>query len=169
MWAEDTDWLSVFRWFRIYSQHYIEFRMPSASNLYTDLLSSLVKLGGLLLPSLLLLWQASFIVCSNCWPLNKSITRLVQLRVKLIGKDSDAGRFLGQEEKGTTEDEMAGWCHRLNAHEFGWTPALVMDKEAWHAEIHGVAESRTRLSDWTELNWTSFYSIIFIVSIMELQ
>ena len=93
--------------------------MPSASNLYTDLLSSLVKLGGLLLPSLLLLWQASFIVCSNCWPLNKSITRLVQLRVKLIGKDSDAGRFLGQEEKGTTEDEMAGWCHRLNAHEFG--------------------------------------------------
>ena len=92
--------------------------MPSASNLYTDLLSSLVKLGGLLLPSLLLLWQALFIVCSNCWPLNKSITRLVQLRVKLIGKDSDAGRFLGQEEKGTTEDEMAGWCHRLNAHEF---------------------------------------------------
>ena len=86
--------------------------MPSASNLYTDLLSSLVKLGGLLLPSLLLLWQALFIVCSNCWPLNKSITRLVQLRVKLIGKDSDAGRFLGQEEKGTTEDEMAGWCHR---------------------------------------------------------
>ena len=85
--------------------------MPSALNLYTDLLSSLVKLGGLLLPSLLLLWQALFIVCSNCWPLNKSITRLVQLRVKLIGKDSDAGRFWGQEENGTTEDEMAGWCH----------------------------------------------------------
>ena len=121
MWAEDTDWLSVFRWFRIYSQHCIEFRMPSALNLYTDLLSSLVKLGGLLLPSLLLLWQALFIVCSNFWPLNKSITRLVQLRVKLIGKDSDAGRFWGQEENGTTEDEMAGWCHWLNAHEFGWT------------------------------------------------
>ena len=39
----------------------------------------------------------------------------------LIGKDSDAGRDWGQEEKGTTEDEMAGWHHRLNGHEFGWT------------------------------------------------
>ena len=37
----------------------------------------------------------------------------------LIGKDSDAGRDWGQEEKGTTEDEMAGWHHQLNGHEFG--------------------------------------------------
>ena len=36
----------------------------------------------------------------------------------LIGKDPDAGRDWGQEEKGTTEDEMAGWCHRLDGHEF---------------------------------------------------
>ena len=35
-----------------------------------------------------------------------------------IGKDSDAGRDWGQEEKGTTEDEMVGWRHRLNGHEF---------------------------------------------------
>jgi len=35
------------------------------------------------------------------------------------GKDSDAGRVWGQEEKGTTEDEMAGWHHQLDAHEFG--------------------------------------------------
>jgi len=39
----------------------------------------------------------------------------------LIGKDSDAGRDWGQ-EKGTTEDEMAGWHHRLRGHEFEWTP-----------------------------------------------
>ena len=39
----------------------------------------------------------------------------------LIGKDSDAGRDWGQEEKGTTEDKMGGWHHRLDAHEFGWT------------------------------------------------
>ena len=37
----------------------------------------------------------------------------------LIGKDPDAGKDWGQEEKGTTEDEMAGWHHRLNGHEFG--------------------------------------------------
>ena len=39
--------------------------------------------------------------------------------MRLIGKDSDAGRDWGQEEKGTTENEMAGWHHRLSAHEFG--------------------------------------------------
>ena len=37
----------------------------------------------------------------------------------LIGKDPDAGKNEGQEEKGTTEAEMAGWHHRLNGHEFG--------------------------------------------------
>ena len=38
--------------------------------------------------------------------------------MRRIGKDSDAGRDWGQEEKGTTEDEMAGWHHRLYGHEF---------------------------------------------------
>ena len=54
---------------------------------------------------------------------------------------------VGQEEKGTTEDEMAGWHHRLNAHEFGWTPG-VGDGQGG-ATIHGVTKSRTWLSDWT--------------------
>ena len=36
----------------------------------------------------------------------------------LVGKDSDAGKDWGQEEKGMTEDEMAGWYHRLDGHEF---------------------------------------------------
>ena len=38
---------------------------------------------------------------------------------QLIAKDPDAGKDWGQEEKGETEDEMAGWHHRLNGHEFG--------------------------------------------------
>ena len=38
----------------------------------------------------------------------------------ITGKDSDAGRDWGQEEKGMTEDEMAGWHHRLDAREFGY-------------------------------------------------
>ena len=43
---------------------------------------------------------------------------------RLFGKYSDAGRDWGQEEKGTTEDEMVGWHHRLNGHGFGWTPGV---------------------------------------------
>ena len=42
----------------------------------------------------------------------------------LIGKDSDAGRDWGQEEKGTTEDEMVGWHHWLDGHESKWTPGV---------------------------------------------
>ena len=46
-----------------------------------------------------------------------------------------------------TEDEMAGWHHRLDGHELGQLRELVMDREAWHAVIYGVAKSQTRLSD----------------------
>ena len=42
----------------------------------------------------------------------------------LIGEDSDSGRDWGQEEKGMTGDEMAGWHHRLDGHEFEWTPGV---------------------------------------------
>ena len=42
---------------------------------------------------------------------------------------------------------MAGWHHRLDGRELNELQELVMDREAWHAEIHGVAKSLTRLSD----------------------
>ena len=70
----------------------------------------------------------------------------------LIGKDPDAGRDWGQEEKGTTEDEMGGWHHRLNVHEFEWTPG-VGDGQGGLAccDSWGCKES-----DMTEqLNWTA--------------
>ena len=71
----------------------------------------------------------------------------------LPGKDPDAGKDWRQEEKGTTEDEMVGWHHRLNGHEMSLSKflELVMDREAWPAAVHGVAKSQTWLSNWTEL------------------
>ena len=47
------------------------------------------------------------------------ILRPPDAKSRLIGKDSDAGRDWGQEEKGTTEDETVAWHHRLNGHDFG--------------------------------------------------
>ena len=68
-------------------------------------------------------------------------------RVKscLIGKDPDSGRDWGQ-EKGTTEDEMAGWHHSMDI-SLSELLELVMDRDAWHAAIHGVTKSQTRLSN----------------------
>ena len=69
----------------------------------------------------------------------------------LIGKDSDAGRDWGQEEKGTTEDEMAGWHHRLDGCECDWTPRAG-DGQGGLAccDSWGRKESDTT----EQLNWT---------------
>ena len=69
----------------------------------------------------------------------------------LIGKDSDAGRDWGQEEKGMTEDETAARHHRLNGHEFEWTPG-VGDGQGGLACCNSWSRKE---SDTTEqLNWT---------------
>ena len=65
---------------------------------------------------------------------------------------SDAGQDWRQEEKRMTEDEMAGWHHELNGHEFeqalgvgSWTGT------PWHAAVHGVTKNWTQLNNWTEV------------------
>ena len=70
----------------------------------------------------------------------------------LIWKDPDTGKDWGQEEKGMTEDKMVGWHHWLSGHGFGWTPGVGDGREAWHAAVHGVTKSWTRLSNWTQLS-----------------
>ena len=71
----------------------------------------------------------------------------------LIWKNPDAGKDWRQEEKGTTEEEMDGITNTMDMG-LGGLRELVMDREAWLAEVHGVTKSQTRLSDWIELNWT---------------
>ena len=70
----------------------------------------------------------------------------------LIGKDPYVGRDWGQEEKGTTEDEMAGWHHWLDGHEFEWPPG-VGDGQGGLAccDSWGCRELDT--TEW--LNWTA--------------
>ena len=69
----------------------------------------------------------------------------------LIGKDSDAGKNWGQEEKETTEGEMAGWHHRLDGHEFEWTPG-VGDGQGGLACCGSWGHIELNMTEW--LNWT---------------
>ena len=71
----------------------------------------------------------------------------------LIGKDLDAGKYWGQEEKGTTEDEIFGWHHRLNGHGFGWTLGGGDGQEGLvccGSRCHKESDTTERLN-WTEL------------------
>ena len=71
----------------------------------------------------------------------------------LIGKDSDAGRDWGQEEKGTTEDEMAGWHHWFDGRESEWTPGVGDGQgglaccDSWGRKESDTTEWLTELMD----------------------
>ena len=87
------------------------------------------------------------------WPKYWSFT-------SFIGKDSDAGRDWGQEEKGTTEDEMAGWHHWLDGRESEWTPGdgdgqggLACCNSWGHKEL-----DTTERLNWTQLNGIKKYT-----------
>ena len=70
----------------------------------------------------------------------------------LIWKDPDSGKDWGQEEKGMTEDEMAKWHHRLDGHEFGWTPGIG-DGQGGLLCCHPWGCKESDMSEW--LNWTN--------------
>ena len=80
----------------------------------------------------------------------------------LIGKDSDAGRDWGQEEKGTTEDEMAGWHHWLNGRESEWTPGVCEGQgglaccNSWSRK----ESDTTKRLNWTELNYVDSIGVV---------
>ena len=87
--------------------------------------------------------------------------RLMQ-RVDSLEK-TDAGRDWGQEEKGTTEDEMAGWHHWLDGHKPEWTLG-VGDGQGGLAccDSWGCKESdTTEWLNWTELNWHFWWNFLF--------
>ena len=78
------------------------------------------------------------------------------LKSWLIGKDSDAGRDWGQEEKGTTEDEIAGWHHGLDGHESEWTPG-VGDGQGGLACCNSWGRKELDTTEW--LNWTELNNV----------
>ena len=84
----------------------------------------------------------------------------------LIGKDSDAGRDWGQEEKGMTEDEMAGWYHQFNGHEFGWTPG-VGDGQGGLACCYSSGLKESDTIEW--LNWTELKYMLIAISKTKMQ
>ena len=71
------------------------------------------------------------------------------MKSQLTGKDPDAWKDWGQEEKGETVDEMVGWHHWLNGHEFEQTLGDSEGHESlvWCVAVYGVTKSQTWLSD----------------------
>ena len=78
----------------------------------------------------------------------------------LIGKDPDAGKDWRWEEKGTTENEMVGWHHRLNGHGFGWTPG-VGDAQGGLACYGSWGHKELDMTE--QLNWTDSYFLKFLM------
>ena len=77
-------------------------------------------------------------------------------RVDSLEKTLMLGGIGGRRRRGRQRIRWLDGITNLMGMSLGELRGAVMDREAWHATIHGVAKSWTRLSDWTELNWTVF-------------
>ena len=79
---------------------------------------------------------------------------------QLIGKDPDTGKNWGQEDKGMRERQLVGITDLMDV-SLNKLWEIVKDREAWHATVHGVTKSQTRLSDWTttKRSWIGLYQI----------
>ena len=91
----------------------------------------------------------------------------------LIGKDPDAGKDWRQEEKGTTEDEMTGWHHRLQGHEFEQAPGnsegqggLVCCSPRGHKESGSTEQLNNKNIDRHRIISTSAYCLLYIQIVM---
>ena len=89
------------------------------------------------------------------------------VKIWLICKDPDAGKDWGQEKKGTTEDEMAGWHHQLDGHEFGWKTCRYWKNDIGGHICREGMETQIYRTDLTQLGkervgWTGKVASTYI-------
>ena len=90
--------------------------------------------------------------CPILWPSDE--------KSLFTGKDADAGKDWRQEEKGTPEDEMVRWHHQFDEREFEQAQEMVMDRETWHATVHGFTKSWTQPIN--KVDWATRHCIAYI-------